>query len=246
MGYLKLLAELDLLKGELEDDEDISIGESASLNSFDGSYKSVSKSDGSSGSEAAGGEQERPESPRSLGHSRAASVGSLGAARSELSEFSAEIVAKELAREGGTGKQFVNYVVAVKRKDSKWQILRRYSDFFYFYQTVVSQYSKLAKIPFPGKKTFGNLERNVVEKRKKMLSEFLRILLGLETADYPGLLTQVEQQMRVGQEPPRASSRTRRALSCVGKLHPTFSALLDKKNKTNISVHVNWPRKCFV
>ena len=204
---------MDLLKGELEDDEDISIGESASLNSFDGSYKSLTKSDGSSGSEAAA-DQERSESPSSLSlptggsHSRNPSVGSLGAARSQLSEFSAEIVAKELAREGATGKQFVNYVVAVKRlnipflsdlrsdffccrKDSKWQILRRYSDFFYFYQTLVSQYSKLAKIPFPGKKTFGNLERNVVEKRKKMLTEFLAILLGLETADYPGLYEQI-------------------------------------------------------
>ena len=217
MGYLKLLAELDLLKGELEDDEDISIGESASLNSFDGSYKSASKSDGSSGSEAAGGEQERPESPRSLGHSRAASVGSLGAARSELSEFSAEIVAKELAREGGTGKQFVNYVVAVKRKDSKWQILRRYSDFFYFYQTVVSQYSKLAKIPFPGKKTFGNLERNVVEKRKKMLSEFLRILLGLETADYPGLYEQIFTFLSPGWENYQKSNVVVQAVTAVSQ-----------------------------
>ena len=113
------MAELDLLKGELEDDEDISIGESTSLNSFDGSYKSVTKSDGSSGSEAAG-ELEGSESPSSLnlaagrGHSRNPSVGSLGAGKSELSEFSAEIVAKELAREG-TGKQYVNYVVVVKR-----------------------------------------------------------------------------------------------------------------------------------
>ena len=113
---------MDLLKGELEDDEDISIGESASLNSYDGSYKSLTKSDGSSGSEAAA-EHERSESPSSLSvpsgrahsHSRNPSVGSLGAARSELSEFSAEIVAKELAREGTTGKQFVNYVVAVRR-----------------------------------------------------------------------------------------------------------------------------------
>ena len=69
--------------------------------------------------------------------------------------------------------------------------MRRYSDFFYFHQTLVSQYSNLAKIPFPGKKTFGNLERNVVEKRKKMLTEFLAILLGLEAADYPGLYEQI-------------------------------------------------------
>ena len=82
-------------------------------------------------------------------------------------------------------------MVAVRRKESRWQILRRYSDFFYFHQTLVGQYSNLAKIPFPGKKTFGNLERNVVEKRKKMLTEFLTHLLSLEAADYPGLYEQV-------------------------------------------------------
>ena len=126
---------------------------------------------------------------RPSGHSRTPSVSSQGG-KSELREFTAEIVAKELARES-SGKQYVNYVLAVRRKESRWQILRRYSDFFYFHQTLVGQYSNLAKIPFPGKKTFGNLERNVVEKRKKMLTEFLTHLLSLEAADYPGLYEQV-------------------------------------------------------
>ena len=51
VGYLKLLAELDILKGELDDDEAFSIGESTILNSFDGSYKSARKSEASSGSD---------------------------------------------------------------------------------------------------------------------------------------------------------------------------------------------------
>ena len=62
-----------------------------------------------------------------FGHSRNASVGSLG--KSEINEFFAEIVSIDLARENGTGKQYVNYVIVVKRKGSKWEILRRYSDF---------------------------------------------------------------------------------------------------------------------
>jgi len=202
VGYLKLLAELDLLKGELDDDEDMSIGESASLNSFDGSYKSAGKSEASSGSgdgileceyvARLNGSERRASSPSTkakFGHSRNASVGSLG--KSEINEFTAELITIDLARENGTGKQFVNYVVVVKRKESKWEILRRYSDFFFFHQTITNQYSKLSKIPFPGKKTFGNLERNVVEKRKKTLNEFFRHLLILKSNDYPGLYDQI-------------------------------------------------------
>ena len=129
---------------------------------------------------------------RSQGHSRNASLGSIGGVgggggKSDLSEFSAEIIDIHLARENGAGKQFVNYVILVKRNDSKWQILRRYSDFFHIYQTITGQYLELVKIPFPGKKAFGNLERNVVEKRRKMLSEYLSAILALDSWQYPGL-----------------------------------------------------------
>jgi sorting nexin-13 len=51
VGYLKLLAELDLFKGELDDDDAFSIVESNSLNRFDGSYNSAGKSEASSGSD---------------------------------------------------------------------------------------------------------------------------------------------------------------------------------------------------
>ena len=50
---------------------------------------------------------------------------------------------------------------------------------------------KLSKLPFPGKKTFGNLERNVVEKRKKLLNEFFHHLLLLKSQEYPGLYDQI-------------------------------------------------------
>jgi len=220
VGYLKLLAELDLLKGELDDDEDISIGDSASLNSFDGSYKSAGKSEASSGSEGvldsdiscASISTSSPGTKARLGHSRNASVGSLG--KSEINEFSAEIVTIDLARENGTGKQYVNYVIVVKRKGSKWEILRRYSDFFFFHQTITNQFVKLNKIPFPGKKTFGNLERNVVDKRKRMLNEFFQHLLVLNGHDYPGLYDQIFTFLSPGWEASK-QNLVERAVSAV-------------------------------
>merc|ERR1719189_88397 len=226
VGYLKLLAELDLLKGELEEDEE-SVGEAAetlSLNSFDNA-----RSEASSGSECplAAGELDlgrRSSSPHPgpgprQGHSRNASLGSLGGGggKSELSEFSAEIIDIHLARENGSGKQFVNYVILVKRNDSKWQILRRYSDFFYIYQTITGQYLNLAKLPFPGKKTFGNLERNVVEKRRRMLAEYLTALLALDTSLYPGLYETVFTFLSPGWQSSNKSNAVVQAVTAVSQ-----------------------------
>ena len=74
---------------------------------------------------------------------------------------------------------------------NRWEVLRRYSDFFLLHQTLTTQFPKLFKIPFPGKKTFGNLERNVVAKRQKMLNQWFVELLALRSSDYPGLYDQV-------------------------------------------------------
>jgi hypothetical protein len=41
----------------------------------------------------------------------------------------------------------------------------------------VFQYADLGKLTFPGKKTFHNMERTVLEKRMKMLNDYLQILL---------------------------------------------------------------------
>ena len=55
------------------------------------------------------------------GHRRTSSSGSIGSSRGngELSELGAEIKDIDLARENGTGKQFVNYVLAVRRKEAR-------------------------------------------------------------------------------------------------------------------------------
>ena len=74
----------------------------------------------------------------------------------------------------------------------RWEVLRRYSDFFLLHQHLTTQFPKLFKIPFPGKKTFGNLERNVVAKRQKMLNQWFVELLALRSSDYPGLYDQVQ------------------------------------------------------
>jgi len=202
VGYLKLLAELDLLKGELDEEDDLhNMGDNGSQGSFDGSYRSAGRSaDTLSSSGSDGGvldcfeARERGPSPstRTHNHRRTSSNGSIGSRTSgELSELGAEIKDISLDRENGTGKQFVNYVLEVRRKEARWEVLRRYSDFFFLHQTLTTQFPKLFKIPFPGKKTFGNLERNVVAKRQKMLNQWFVELLALRGSDYPGLYDQV-------------------------------------------------------
>lgn len=76
------------------------------------------------------------------------------------------------------GKTYGIYAVAVtKNYDSgykeKWHIYRRYSDFYDLHQKIKDKYFDLAKIPFPGKKTFHNMERTVLEKRMLMLNAWL-------------------------------------------------------------------------
>lgn len=46
-----------------------------------------------------------------------------------------------------------------------------------------TQYIDLAKLTFPGKKTFHNMDRAVLEKRMKMLNNYLQIIV------QPGVLT---------------------------------------------------------
>lgn len=83
-------------------------------------------------------------------------------------------------------------MLQVKRDRSTWEISRRYSDFHHLQAIVNQQFPQLEKIPFPGKKTFGNLERNLVQKRQKMLSSYLQELLSdAKLPSYSGLGEQV-------------------------------------------------------
>lgn len=76
------------------------------------------------------------------------------------------------------GKTYGIYAVAVtKSYDSgyqeKWHIYRRYSDFYDLHQKIKEKYYDLAKIPFPAKKAFHNMERTVLERRMLMLNSWM-------------------------------------------------------------------------
>jgi sorting nexin-13 len=208
VGYLKLLAELDLLKGELEEEEDLGLGDTGSQDSWDGSSAAslLSGSDGGAvectegGGEAGGGRGGRGETAGGRG--------------GELAELGAEIRDIDLARENGTGKQFVNYVIAVRRKEARWEVLRRYSDFFLLHQTLSDLYPRLQRIAFPGKKTFGNLERNVVAKRQRMLNDWFGALLRLPGLEHPGLADRLLSFLSPGWEASRQNV-VERAVSAV-------------------------------
>ncbi|KAG8270689.1 sorting nexin 13, partial [Homalodisca vitripennis] len=94
--------------------------------------------------------------------------------------LAAEIIETGVVNE--KGKTFGIYAMSVSRRyDSghkeTWHIYRRYSDFYELQQKVRDKYPDLAKLTFPGKKTFHNMERRVLERRMKMLNHYLQTLL---------------------------------------------------------------------
>ncbi|XP_029299422.1 sorting nexin-13 isoform X6 [Cottoperca gobio] len=89
------------------------------------------------------------------------------------------------------GKTYALYAITVFRRshdgsEDCWKTYRRYSDFHDFHmriteQVCVSQFENLASIlKLPGKKTFNNMDRDFLEKRKKDLNAYLQLLLNPE------------------------------------------------------------------
>ncbi|KOC61655.1 Sorting nexin-13 [Habropoda laboriosa] len=143
MAYVKLLAELDLLKDPASEEDTKSL-DSISLSSTNNELETLDEMS----------EVYKPE----------------------------EIKVAELKDKTGIvndrGKTYGIYAVAVtKSYDSgyqeKWHIYRRYSDFYNLYQKIKEKYYDLAKIPFPAKKAFHNMERTVLERRMLMLNAWL-------------------------------------------------------------------------
>ncbi|KAK0176034.1 hypothetical protein PV328_000212 [Microctonus aethiopoides] len=91
-------------------------------------------------------------------------------------ELIAEIIETGVVND--RGKTYGIYAVAViKNYDSgykeKWHIYRRYSDFHDLHQKIKEKYYDLAKLPFPAKKAFHNMDRSVLERRMAMLNAWL-------------------------------------------------------------------------
>ncbi|XP_024114038.1 sorting nexin-13 isoform X2 [Oryzias melastigma] len=84
------------------------------------------------------------------------------------------------------GKTYALYTITVFRRNSDgnedcWITYRRYSDFHDFHMRITEQFENLASIlKLPGKKTFNNMDRDFLEKRKKDLNAYLQLLLNPE------------------------------------------------------------------
>uniref|UniRef100_A0A803YDS2 Sorting nexin 13 n=1 Tax=Meleagris gallopavo TaxID=9103 RepID=A0A803YDS2_MELGA len=83
------------------------------------------------------------------------------------------------------GKTYALYAITVHRRNANseetWKTYRRYSDFHDFHMRITEQFENLANIlKLPGKKTFNNMDRDFLEKRKKDLNAYLQLLLNPE------------------------------------------------------------------
>ncbi|XP_074906427.1 sorting nexin-13 isoform X4 [Buteo buteo] len=83
------------------------------------------------------------------------------------------------------GKTYALYAITVHRRspnsEETWKTYRRYSDFHDFHMRITEQFENLANIlKLPGKKTFNNMDREFLEKRKKDLNAYLQLLLNPE------------------------------------------------------------------
>uniref|UniRef100_A0A803TZI6 Sorting nexin 13 n=1 Tax=Anolis carolinensis TaxID=28377 RepID=A0A803TZI6_ANOCA len=78
------------------------------------------------------------------------------------------------------GKTYALYAITVRRRtpngDEVWKTYRRYSDFHDFHMRITEQFENLANLlKLPGKKTFNNMDRDFLEKRKKDLNAYLQM-----------------------------------------------------------------------
>ncbi|XP_077446942.1 sorting nexin-13 isoform X1 [Stigmatopora argus] len=84
------------------------------------------------------------------------------------------------------GKTYALYAITVFRRNPDgsedcWKTYRRYSDFHDFHMRITEQFENFASIlKLPGKKTFNNMDRDFLEKRKKDLNAYLQLLLNPE------------------------------------------------------------------
>jgi sorting nexin-13 len=206
VGYVKLLAELDLLKDlskeEDEDDdetnslsggEELSIYDSRSLDSDLDSDRRSHKSHKRTGSNISSGSGfHRPSPPPVSGGGKQKNHNEITAS------LNAQVTDVKIIKENVV-KPYAMYTIMVKVMNSigveeARSILRRYSDFYALQEKISTKYPKLSKLPFPNKKTFGNMDKQVLEKRRLMLDAYLKELLKPATLqDNPELIIYMER-----------------------------------------------------
>ncbi|ELT94954.1 hypothetical protein CAPTEDRAFT_222037 [Capitella teleta] len=163
--YIKLLAELDLLR-------------------------EGSSGENMSGGDTASGSSSRAQSVEDLATSSCESMTSLdpsipvhssaGRKTSESFTVSAVIANTGICREHG--KAYAVYLITVTRqytdgRQETWDVYRRYSDFHDLHMTIQDKYESLSGLALPSKKAFNNMHKDFLEKRKLGLNAYLQALM---------------------------------------------------------------------
>jgi sorting nexin-13 len=186
--YVKLLAELDLLKEcQVEPTIESKDGKTSGKGDLQATIGKPSSSSGEG--------QEDTASVKSFNSYDSQSVCSLEAVETAavLEELSAEIISTGITKE--FGHTFGVYCVGVvkrnvqaeadKDKESKWYVIRRYSDFYQFHQQTVKHFPQLSRLAIPGKRPFNNVSQEFLNQRMRQLNAYLQQLIRLyNNAEY--------------------------------------------------------------
>lgn len=168
-AYIKCLLDMDLIKEKSVDERESVEDDTMSIMSNDSEYT-----------------KERPVDT--------VSVSELGIDELWTSEndvrLSASITQAGICKD--KGKSYGIYSIQVCKTDSEassnWIVCRRYSDFHDLHMKLKEKFSSLHALSLPGKKTFGNMDRSFIEKRRQALEDYLLFLLSIEILDSnPGM-----------------------------------------------------------
>lgn len=189
IGYVKLLAELDLLKESWSrsDDDDLDYPVSADEMSLSDNI-SLNSLDAIDATQVCGSVVEDSQLAAELSHfnlkqgAQQSQTSALVDQKKSTGSFTLTAQIIETGLFNDHGKMYGIYAVFVCKTyesghQEKWHIYRRYSDFYDLHQKIKEKYLDLAKLTFPGKKTFHNMDRAVLEKRMKMLNSYLQIIV---------------------------------------------------------------------
>ncbi|KAK2562715.1 Sorting nexin-13 [Acropora cervicornis] len=91
-----------------------------------------------------------------------------------------------------SGKEYALYSINVYRASSggtkSWTVFRRYSDFDYLHMHLKEKFGQISVLLLPGKRTFHNLDKRFLEKRRIALDTYLQNLLTTELlGQHPGI-----------------------------------------------------------
>jgi sorting nexin-13 len=191
--YIKLLAELDLLKelnGKQEEDSELfspvsksddnsslTFDDCDSLNSLEDIRDITITPDTISVTSDGSGTSNSGTSGYSTSNNN--NNNNSNNCVNEESEISAEIIKTGIVREFGNAyaAYVINVKTNIKNDEKEWLVLRRYSDFYSFHQNVTEKCVNIKNLTLPGKRTFNNMSKGFVEQRRHLLNTYLNQLL---------------------------------------------------------------------